>query len=184
MREFVRPASAFGIAWLLASIAIGPNRDALAQAQQQMAPARGPATPTVKVASENDKCPAADFEEFLRAFSNSPVLQRRYTRLPLKFGANDPKLIGEDNAFKTRVVNTFEKIPNYDSKSGTVFPTSLRMKKGGLETETTTIKNSRTGEDVFPEETITDSRSVTVLVKLPDTGVRHIRSVHVTRAPA
>jgi hypothetical protein len=45
MREFVRPASAFGIAWLLASIAIGPNRDALAQAQQT-APTQQQAAPT------------------------------------------------------------------------------------------------------------------------------------------
>jgi hypothetical protein len=133
-----------------------------------------PATPNVTVAGKSDKCPSADFTLFLRAFSNSPVLQRKYTHLPLEFGLLDVSLIGadkENDAFKSSMVNKFEKIPNYYPKSGTVYPTLLQMKKQGLRTEITTIKNSKTGENVFPEETITDPSRVTVLVTLPDTGV-------------
>lgn len=162
MREFVGFAVASRITWLLASMAIGFGSEALAQ---------GPATPPVRVASDNHKCPSADFEGFLQAFSDSPVFQKRYTRLPLRFGAHDPDRIGEENSFKTSVVKAFEKMPNYDPESGTIYPTSLRMKEGGFKTRITTIQNSRTGKNVFPEETITDPRDATVLVQLPDTGV-------------
>ena len=40
MREFVRPVAELGIAWIFASLAIGSNSGALAQAQLQTAPAQ------------------------------------------------------------------------------------------------------------------------------------------------
>jgi len=69
------------------------------------------------------------------------------------------------------MVKTFDKIPNYYPKTRTVYPTLPQMKKQGLTTEITTIDSSKTGANVFPEETITDPEHVTVLVTLPDTGV-------------
>jgi hypothetical protein len=136
-------------------------------------PAQGrPITPNITATSTSDKCPSADFETFLRAFANSPVLQRKYTYFPLAFGANDPNRIGEDDAFKTSRVKKFEKIPNYVPESGTVYPTDSQMKEGKLTSVITTIKNSKTGENVVPEQTITDPANVTVLITLPDTGVQ------------
>jgi hypothetical protein len=135
-----------------------------------------PATPNVRAATGPSSCPSTDFAAFLHAFSQFPALQRRYTHFPLKFGLLDPDLVAtdkEDHAFKTSMIGTFEKIPNYYPDSGTVFPTPTQMKEDGLETTIFTTKNSKTVKDknAFPEEIINDPASVTVLVNLPDTGL-------------
>jgi hypothetical protein len=122
----------------------------------------------------NGACPSAKFAEFLQAFSRRPALQRRYTRFPLEFGLEDLSHLGDaDEGFKIGSIYSFEKMPNYDPESGTVFPTPIRIKKFGLKTEITTIKNSKSDKDknVFPEEIIRDPAIVTVLVTLPDSGV-------------
>ena len=78
-----------------------------------------------------------------------------------------------DEGFKKSTIYSFEKIPNYDPESGTVYPTAMRIEKFGLKTEITTIKNSKVAKDknVFPEEIISDPAVVTVAVTLPDSGV-------------
>jgi hypothetical protein len=57
MREFVRPAVRLSVAWLLASMAIGSNSGALAQAQQQKAPTQvaSPQLPPVKQIALTEK---------------------------------------------------------------------------------------------------------------------------------
>jgi hypothetical protein len=136
--------------------------------------AQGPAAPSVKAVTAKKACPSADFAGFLHAFSERAVLQRQYTRFPLEFGLLDlSRLNDADQGYKKNTVYAFEKIPNYDPDSGTVFPTPMRIEKYGLKTEITTIKNSKTSKDknVFPEEIINDPSSVTVAVTLPDSGV-------------
>jgi hypothetical protein len=136
--------------------------------------ALGPAAPGVQAVTAKNACPSADFAGFLHAFSGRAVLQRRYTRFPLEFGLLDlSRLNDADEGYKKNTVYSFEKIPNYDPDSGTVFPTPTRIEKYGLKTEITTIKNSKTSKDknVFPEEIINDPASVTVAVSLPDSGV-------------
>jgi hypothetical protein len=135
---------------------------------------RGPVAPGVRAVAANSACPSTDFAEFLRAFSQRPVLQRRYTHFPLEFGLLDPGRLGDaDDGYKKSTIYSFEKIPNYDPENGTVFPTPMYVEKHGLKSEIITIKNSKTAKDknVFPEEIISDSANVTVTVTLPDTGV-------------
>jgi hypothetical protein len=136
--------------------------------------AQGPAAPGVRSFPANSACPSTEFAGFLQAFSQSPVLQRRYTHFPLEFGLEDLSHLNDaDEGFKTSTIHSFEKMPNYNRESGTVFPTPTRIEKFGLKTEITTIKNSKTAKDknVFPEEIISDPAVVTVLVTLPDSGV-------------
>ena len=132
--------------------------------------AQGPAAPGVRTVASNSACPSAEFAGFLHAFSARPDLQRRYTRFPLEFGL---RLGDPDDGYKKSTIHSFEKIPNYYPKNRTVFPTPERIEKFGMRTEITTIKNSKTAKDknVFPEEIISDSAVVTVLVTLPDSGV-------------
>ena len=136
--------------------------------------AQGPAAPGVQAVTAKKTCPSADFAGFLRAFSERAALQRRYTRFPLEFGLVDLSHLNDaDEGYKKSTIHSFEKIPNYDPDSGTVFPTPTRIEKYGLKTEITTVNNSKTSKDknVFPEEIINDPASVTVAVTLPDSGV-------------
>jgi hypothetical protein len=99
------------------------------------------------------------FSGFLHAFSERPVLQRRYTRFPLEFDLQDVSRLNDaDEGYKKNTVYSSEKIPNYDPGSGTVFPTTMKIEKYGLKIEITTVKNSKTSKDknVFPEEIIND----------------------------
>ncbi|WP_441237504.1 hypothetical protein [Bradyrhizobium sp. 930_D9_N1_4] len=127
-----------------------------------------PSVSGVKAVAASETCPAADFTKFLPIFSASPDLQRRYTRLPFKFG-----VWGADEVYKTSMMYSFEKIPNYDSKNRTVLPTPLYMRKHGIKTEIITIKNSKAANDenVFPEEIVSDAAQVVVRAWVPDTGV-------------
>lgn len=135
-----------------------------------------PVTSKPEAVAVGEACPAADFTKFIGAFSASPDLQRRYTRFPLKFGLWDQahsRPDDPDEGYKTSMIASFEKIPNYDPKNRTVFPKPSYMRKHGLTTETITIKNSKksTAENAFPEEIISDPAQVIVRVNVPDTGV-------------
>lgn len=131
---------------------------------------------SIKAVAASETCPAADFAKFLPIFSASPDLQRRYTRFPLKFGLWDLAHSREDDpdeGYKTSMIRSFEKIPNYDPKNRTVLPTPLDMRKHGIKTEIITIENSKSANDenAFPEEIISDPAQVIVRVGVPDTGV-------------
>ena len=135
---------------------------------------QGSTAPGAHAAAANTSCPSVDFAGFLNAFSQSRVLQRRYTRFPLEFGLQDLSHLNDaDEGFKKRTIYSFEKMPNYDPESGTVFPTPTRIEKFGQKTEILTMKNSKTPKEknVFPEEIINDSASATVALTLPDSGV-------------
>jgi hypothetical protein len=129
---------------------------------------QAPDAPAVQAAADN-ACPSTDFAAFLRAFSDSPDLQRRYTSFPLEFGLYHP---GRDE-FKKSKIPSFEKIPNYDREDRTVFPTSARIKESELKIEVITNKNSKTEKDenVFQEEIVRDTGVVAVEAHIPDTGV-------------
>jgi hypothetical protein len=127
-----------------------------------------PVAPGVLPITDNT-CPSADFAAFLRAFSESPILQRRYTSFPLEFGLYDP---GRDE-FKKSKIASFEKIPNYDRVDRTVFPTSARFKEFELKLKVFTDKNTKTEKDenVFQEQIVRDPNIVSVEVRISDTGV-------------
>lgn len=127
------------------------------------------ASTPVAPAVANDVCPSLDFTAFPRSFSERPVLQRRYTSFPLKFGLYHP---GRDE-FKKSKISSFERMPNYDRVDRTVFPTSARIKELELRFEVVTTKNSRTEKDenVFQEQIVRDPNIVSVEVYVPDTGV-------------
>jgi hypothetical protein len=136
--------------------------------------AQGPAARGGNADAANGACPSADFAGFLHAFSQRAALQKRYTHFPLEFGLEDLSHLNDaDEGYKKSTVYSFEKIPNYDPDSGTVFPTQTRIEKYGLKIEIITIKNSKTSKDknVFPEEIIDNPASVTAEVTLPDSGV-------------
>ncbi len=135
-----------------------------------------PAASSPGAVAASEACPATDFAKFMVVFSASPDLQRRYTRFPLKFGLWDlahSRPDDPDEGYKTSMIASFEKIPNYDPKNRTVFPTPLYVRKHGLKMETITIKNSQKATDanVFPEEVISDPAQAIVRVWVPDTGV-------------
>jgi hypothetical protein len=108
---------------------------------------QGAAVPSVRAVAADSACPSADFAEFLNAFSQRVVLQRRYTRFPLEFGLQDlSRLNDADEGFKKSTIHSFEKMPNYDPESGAVFPTPMRIEKFGLKTEIITIRTPRLPE--------------------------------------
>lgn len=133
-----------------------------------------PSATAVGPVAANEACPATDFRTFLPLFSASPDLQRRYTRFPLKFGLWDPgHMEGPDDGYKTSMITSFEKIPNYSPESRTVLPTPTYMQEHGLKTSIITVKNSKkpNDENAFPEEIVRDAAHVIVRVGVPDTGV-------------
>ncbi|HWN50344.1 MAG TPA: hypothetical protein VNO18_11055 [Xanthobacteraceae bacterium] len=106
-------------------------------------------------------CPGQNFSAFIDAFAESAALQRRYTRMPLKYGHLDAQLIGtpkEDKAFSTRTINSFETIPLFDPKDGgRIFSSKTKRLKQGFEIKIDSNDESTTNRTV-------------VTIFLPDTG--------------
>jgi hypothetical protein len=78
-------------------------------------------TPQAASAVTRGPCPSQDFPVFLDAFGESVEIQRSYTHIPLVYGQLNAGLIGtprENEAVKTRTINSFDAIPIYDGKDG------------------------------------------------------------------
>jgi len=78
-------------------------------------------TPQAAPTMTRGPCPAQSFPAFLDAFGESVETQRAYTRIPLVYGHLNAGLIGtprENEAVKTRMINSFDAIPIADGKDG------------------------------------------------------------------
>jgi hypothetical protein len=88
-----------------------------------LTPQAAPAVTTPQAAPPMTRgpCPSQDFPVFLDAFGESVEIQRGYTHIPLVYGQFNAGLIGtlrENEAVKTRTINSFDAIPIYDRKDG------------------------------------------------------------------
>ena len=82
----------------------------------------------------NARCPAQDFGRFLDVFSDSPNLQRRFTRFPLEFGeVIDPGYAEPSREFSIRMIESYDKIPLFDrGDGGRIFPSRTKRNRGDL----------------------------------------------------
>jgi hypothetical protein len=67
-------------------------------------------------------------------FSDSPNLQRRFTRFPLEFGeVIDPGYAQPSREFSIRMIESFDKIPLFDrGDGGRIFPSRTKRNRGDL----------------------------------------------------
>jgi hypothetical protein len=118
-------------------------------------------TPQAAPAITRGPCPSQDFPVFLDAFGESVDIQRGYTHIPLVYGQLNAGLIGtprENEAVKTRTINSFDAIPISDGKDdGRILRSKAKRRERGLK-----IKVEPDREDSQ------NTKIVTVL--LPNTG--------------
>ncbi|MFX8864230.1 hypothetical protein ABTM79_18995, partial [Acinetobacter baumannii] len=89
--------------------------------------------------------------------------QRKYTSIPLTYGALNASLIGTEKeylAFETRVINAFAKIPLI-RKDGSIFPNRDEIRSAGLHSTITTSENSRNAKHEDPEHSIANTSQAT-----------------------
>jgi hypothetical protein len=87
-----------------------------------------PSLPQSLVPKERAACPSANFAKFFQVFSERPLLQQRFTRLPLTFGKVD--LLSPDLPFVKDRVTSFSKIPARNPDNGAIFPTEQQRLQG------------------------------------------------------
>jgi hypothetical protein len=127
----------------------------------------------IGAAQQGPACPSQEFKTFFDAFSRDPLIQQRFTHLPLVYGKVE--MLWPGDPFEKRKIRAFGAIPTLNSKDGgAIFPSDkvraaldfdVAMKDGtdedfGLSTE----QKSDVG---------VNARGVIVLLHIPDTGVHY-----------
>ena len=114
------------------------------------------------------RCPAQNFGRFLELFSDSPNLQRRFTRLPLEYGeVIDPGYPEPSREFALRMIESYDKIPLFDRRDGgRIFPSRTKRNRDDL---VIVQERGMREEPEFPDERIVPDDEV-VLLFVGNTG--------------
>jgi hypothetical protein len=108
------------------------------------------------------RCPAKDFGRFLELFSDSPNLQRRFTRFPLEYGeVIDPGYPQPSREYVQRMIESYDKIPVLDRRDGgRIFPSKTKRNRDDL---VIVQERGMREEPEFPDERIVPDDDVVLL---------------------